>query len=176
MPTIHLIEGPVGAGKSTFATSLAQRQSGVHIALDEWFAALFSKDRPATHFVPWYIERKDRCAEVIWIAARRIAAAGTDVVLELGLIQRQSREAFYERAEASGLSLSVYVLDAQREVRRERVRRRNEEKGHTFSMVVPDHVFDIASDMWEPPDEDEIRMRAIHCVTTDETHCVDGDA
>jgi predicted kinase len=126
--------------------------------------------------VPWYLERKDRCTEVIWNAAQRIVAVGTDVVLELGLIQRQSREAFYKRSEASGLSLSVYVLDAPREVRRERVRRRNGEKGHTLSMVVPDHVFNIASDMWEAPDEDEIRMRAIRCISTDQTHCIGRDA
>jgi predicted kinase len=176
MPTIHLIEGPVGTGKSTFSASLAQRQPAVHLALDEWFVALFSKDRPQTDFVPWYLERKDRCSEVIWNAAQRIVAAGTDVVLELGLIQRQSREAFYKRSEASGLNLSVYVLDAPREVRRERVRRRNGEKGHTFSMVVPDHVFNIASDMWEPPDEDEIRTRAIRCISTDQTHRIGRDA
>ena len=45
MPTVHLIEGPVGAGKSTYASALARRTNGVHIALDEWFAALFSPDR-----------------------------------------------------------------------------------------------------------------------------------
>jgi predicted kinase len=110
MPTIHLIEGPVGAGKSTFSASLAQRQSAVHLALDEWFVALFSKDRPQTDFVPWYLERKDRCTEVIWNAAQRIVAAGTDVVLELGLVQRQSREAFYKRSEASGLNLTYTFL------------------------------------------------------------------
>ena len=167
MSTIHLIEGPVGAGKSTFAASLAHRLPGVHLALDEWFAALFSKDRPATDFMPWYMERKDRCSEVIWNATQRIAATGTDIVLELGLIHRRNRAAFYQRAEALGLSLNVYVLDAPRAVRLERVRRRNHEKGHTFSMVVPDHVFNIASDMWESPDEDEMRLHAIRCISTD---------
>lgn len=166
MPTIHMIEGPVGAGKSTFSAALARHLPAVHLALDEWFVALFSNDRPPTGFVPWYLERKDRCCEAIWHTARRVVATGTDVVLELGLIQRQGREAFYARSGRSGLNLQVYVLDAPREVRRARVMRRNEEKGDTFSMVVPEHIFDIASDMWEPPDEDEIRTRAIRCVST----------
>jgi hypothetical protein len=47
------------------------------------------------------------------------------------------------------------VLDAPIDVRRERVRRRNTEKGATFSMVVPDHVFEMASNLWEVPDEIE---------------------
>ncbi len=51
MPTVHLIEGPVGAGKSTFSADLAARTRGVHIALDAWFAKLFSPDRPVADFV-----------------------------------------------------------------------------------------------------------------------------
>jgi adenylate kinase family enzyme len=52
MPTIHIIEGPVGAGKSTYATALALRTQGIHIALDAWFATLFSPDRPDGDFIP----------------------------------------------------------------------------------------------------------------------------
>lgn len=51
MPKVYLIEGPVGAGKSTYSAALARQTQGVHIALDEWFAALFSADRPASDFV-----------------------------------------------------------------------------------------------------------------------------
>lgn len=144
MAVIHLIEGPVGSGKSTFAARLAARQGGVHLALDRWFATLFSPDRPESGFVPWYLERKDRCVDVIWSVARAFVETGKDAVLELGLIQRQERETVYRRAEDEGLELSVYVLDEPREVRRERVRQRNDARGDTFSMVVPDHVFDVA--------------------------------
>ena len=166
MPTIHLIEGPVGAGKSTFSTSLALRKGGVHIALDEWFATLFSKDRPDTDFFPWYIERKSRCLELIWQLTCKILTSGMDVVLELGLIQRESRQEFYNRILAEGFDFSVYVLNAPRDIRRERVQHRNVVKGPTFSMVVPDHVFDIASDMWEAPDECESTERAIQFIST----------
>ena len=155
MPKVHLIEGPVGAGKSTFAASLAPRVEGVHIALDAWFAHLFSPDRPEGNVVPWYLERKDRLLELIWDHSRRILASGTDVILELGLIQRQPRVEFCQRVRDDGFDLVLYVLDAPLEVRRERVRRRNAEKGSTFSMVVPDHIFEVASSMWEPPDDIE---------------------
>ena len=45
--------------------------------------------------------------------------------------------------------LTVYVLDAPRELRRERVQQRNHEKEKTFSMEVPLHIFELtsASDM-----------------------------
>jgi predicted kinase len=165
MPKVHLIEGPVGAGKSTYASTLVRRTSGIHVALDEWFAALFSPDRPASDFVPWYILRKERLLALIWSHARRILASGADVILELGLIQRQSRVAFGRQIQDEGFELVVHVLDAPLEVRRERVRRRNAEKGSTFAMVVPDHVFEMASKLWQAPDDVERSEYAIEFVS-----------
>ncbi|MFA6444643.1 MAG: AAA family ATPase [Sterolibacterium sp.] len=166
MAQIYLIEGPVGAGKSTFAASLATRVGGVHIALDEWFARLFSADRPSTEVMPWYIERKARLLEHIWNHAQALLARGITPVLELGLVQRRNREDLYERARDVRAELAVYLLTASREVRRERVMRRNVERGPTFSMVVPAAFFEMASDFWEEPDELEIADNRIERIST----------
>lgn len=166
MPQIYLIEGPVGAGKSTFAASLATRLGGAHIALDEWFTKLFSPDRPNTDLMPWYIERKARLLDHIWNHAQDLLACGIAPILELGLVQRQSREDFYQRAREAGVDLTVYLLLASRELRRDRVMRRNVEKGPTFSMVVPAPFFEMASDAWEEPDEVEIDENRIEVVST----------
>ena len=155
MPIVRIIEGPVGAGKSTFSGSLATRTGGVHIALDEWFAKLFSPDRPAGDFIPWYIARKERLLGLIWAHSKAILASGSDVILELGLIQRQLRMDFCRKVIGEGYSLVMYELDAPREVRRARVQLRNLNQGPTFSMVVPDQIFEMASNAWEPSDEFE---------------------
>ncbi len=167
MARIHLIEGPVGAGKSTLAAQLAKRYSAPRIILDDWMATLFSPDRPATGLVEWYTERKERCLEQIWKVTGGLLDAGGDAVLELGLIHRQSRQDFYERMESAGYEYTVYVLDAEREVRRERVRARNVNRGSTFSMEVPDQFFEMASNMWEPVDEIEAEGRDVHFISTD---------
>lgn len=161
MPTIHLIEGPVGAGKSTFAFRLSRERGAPRLILDDWMARLFQPDRPAEGLWPWYQARKDRCIEQIWELTEELLDLESDVVLELGLVQRTARRAFYERAEAASRDLRVYLLDAPREERRERVRRRNVDQGATFAMVVNDEVFEQASDAWEAPDEQEIAERAI---------------
>ncbi|WMW81843.1 AAA family ATPase [Undibacterium cyanobacteriorum] len=153
MATIHLIEGPVGAGKSTFSAALSSRTRGVHIALDEWFVRLYSPDRPEGDFLPWYITRKERLLDLIWLHSKAILAAGSDVILELGLIQQQQRLTFCRKMIGEGYFLKMYELDAPREIRRERIQHRNQHRGTTFSMFVPDHIFEIASDMWQPSDE-----------------------
>jgi predicted kinase len=162
MAHLHLIIGPVGAGKSTFALQLSREHRAVRLTLDDWMARLFGQEeRPAVGRLEWYIERRDRCLGLIWKLAKELIGVGTNVVLEIGLIQRREREEFYARVDEEGLGLTVYVLDAPRELRRERVQRRNQDKGETFSMEVPPYFFELASDMWEPPEEDECRERDV---------------
>jgi predicted kinase len=161
---LHLVIGPVGSGKSTFALQLSREHRAVRLILDDWIAQLFRADRPDTGLVPWYAERVQRCIEQIWKLAQSIIEVDIDVVLEIGLIQRRERERFYARVDAAGFPLTVYLLDAPRELRHARVERRNHEQGDTFSMVVPTEIFELASDMWEPPDEAELSQRSIRVV------------
>jgi hypothetical protein len=65
------------------------------------------------------------------------------------------------------VELKLNLLDAPRDVRRERVMRRNVEKGPTFSMVVPAPFFEMASDVWEEPDELEISANRIERFPTE---------
>ena len=164
MATIHLVEGPVGAGKSTFAARLSATHAAPRLILDEWMVTLFRPDRPDDGFMEWYADRKRRCIEQIWNTACDLVDTGTNVILELGLIRKQDREDFYARVDAVGYPLKVYVLDVPVEVRRQGVRRRNEAKRGTFKMEVSDEVFDLASSMWQPPDDAEAAQRNIEFI------------
>jgi predicted kinase len=159
---LHLIIGPVGAGKSTFGNKLSRGIGAVRLTLDEWMARLFGDDeRPAEGRVTWYMERTARCIEQIWSLTEQLMEIDVPVVLEIGLIQRSARQEFYARIDAAELDHSVYVVDADRDVRRQRVIQRNQEKGATFSMEVPPDFFELASDLWEPPDIDECSERDV---------------
>ena len=156
MTDIHFLLGPVGAGKSSYAHHLQERHGGVIFDLDDWMNALYGDDeRPDEGRMEWYLTRRDRVLARIWRTARQTLDAGASVILELGLIRRHDRDAFLPELLASGYSTTFYLLDAPREVRRERVLSRNLNQGRTFSMVVPPEVFEMASDFWEPPGDDE---------------------
>lgn len=164
MAKIHLIEGPVGAGKSTFATRLGDELAAPHLDLDEWMVTLFQADRPDSGFLAWYAERKRRCLTQIWNVAWSIVSSGSDTVLELGLVHRADRAAFYECADAADVDLDVYLLETPEATRRQRVRERNRQQGRTFKMEVSEEIFDLANRAWEAPDEAECRQRRIHVV------------
>ena len=166
MARVFLVEGPVGSGKSTFAVKLSQDHDALRFTLDDWMRTLFAPDRPDSEVIPWYLERKARCIEQIWKLTRDLLDAGHNAVLELGLIQTQARQDFYARVDAAGYALSVFVMDAPREIRRQRVMERNERKGATFSVEVPEAFFELASDMWQPPDDEESAERNIQWIAT----------
>lgn len=153
--TLHVLVGPVGAGKSTYAQQRIARSPAIHLDVDTCMVRLFRDDpRPADGVMAWYVERRERCRGLLWDIALSALRCGTDVFLEFGLLQRVEREAFYERVRAEDLALVVYVLDAPRSVRRERVANRNRSAGdHT--QIVPPEFFERASDAWEPPLEFE---------------------
>lgn len=161
METIHLVEGPVGAGKSTLAQQLMFEHHAPHLDLDEWMVNLFAEDRPETDFMQWYSRCKDRCLVQIANVADSILTSGSDVVLELGLVRALDRKVMYEKLELFERHIRVYLVDAPEEVRRQRVLARNAQQGHTFKMEVPDSIFDIANRSWEAPDDEEMLARNI---------------
>lgn len=155
MSTLHLLIGPVGAGKTTFARQRVATQRAVFLDVDTFMVRLFGKDpRPEVNVIEWYLERRDRCRELLWDLALDLLAAHTDVYLELGLVARTERESTYARARDEALRLLVYLIDSPRDVRRERVLARNRAAAE-HTQVVPLPFFERASDAWQPPTIEE---------------------
>jgi len=158
---LHLLVGPVGAGKSTYARQKAARAPALFLDLDTWMVRLFGADaRPPENVMAWYLERRERCRELLWDVALDVLRCGTDVFLEIGLLATAERETFYARVRDEGIRLAVYLVDAPRAVRRERITQRNLSAG-PFTQVVPLEFFERASDAWQPPSELERATWAI---------------
>ncbi|WP_409560458.1 AAA family ATPase [Hyphomicrobium sp. MC8b] len=153
--TLHLLIGPVGAGKTTYACQCVARSGGVFLDLDSSMVRLYGADtRPTNEVIDWYIEHRERCRGLLWDVSLSILAVGIDVLLEIGLVSAKERYAFYDKARAQDLPLRVHLLDAPRNERRERVARRNQYP-QPFTQIVPPALFEAASDAWEHPSEAE---------------------
>jgi predicted kinase len=155
MASVHLMFGPVGAGKTTHGKTLAGERGGVFFCLDEWMAALFMMDAPAPLTLEWALPRTERCEDRIWSVAEQLVAREVDVVLELGFFRRDQRDRARERARVTGGALEIHVLEVPREVRRERVRQRNR-GGANLTVEVDDAMFDWAEGYYEPLDDAEL--------------------
>lgn len=154
--TLHVIFGPSGAGKSTYAKDLARRSPAVHFAIDEWMARLFAADMPEPVEFEWMMERVERCEAQIWSTAAAAMAAGTSVVLDLGLMRRSDRARVAQIAEACDLPLQFHFVTAPQDVRRARVLDRNQVRGDTFSIEVTPDMFAFIEGVYEAPEADEL--------------------
>jgi predicted kinase len=154
--TLHVIFGPSGAGKTTYAHAFARREKAVAFILDDWMARLFAPDMPEPIEYEWMIERVGRCEAQIWSTAAGVLAAGAPVILDIGLMRRADRARVREIAEAAGLPLQFHFVTAAPEVRRARVADRNVVRGENFAIEVTPAHFDFIEGVYEPPEAEEL--------------------
>jgi predicted kinase len=154
--TLHVIFGPCGAGKTTYAHAFARRERAVAFILDDWMARLFGPDIPEPIEYEWMLERVARCEAQIWSAAAAVLATGTSVVLDIGLMRRADRDRVRQIAEGAELPLQWHFVDAPQAVRRARVAGRNTIKGESFAIEVTPALFDFIEGVYEPPEPAEL--------------------
>ena len=143
MPTVHLICGPTGAGKTTYAIALAERARAVRFSIDEWMATLFVADRPEPPAVAWATERIQRCERQIWAIAQQLIARNVDVVLDLGFARSDHRDRVRALVAQTRAESKLHYLDVSPATRRARVleNARDEvihDRGHTRFAAQPD--------------------------------------
>lgn len=154
--TLHVVFGPTGAGKSTYARDLARRLPAVYFSIDDWMAKLFAPDMPDPIEFDWMMERVERCETQIWSVAAGVMAIGGSVVLDLGLMRRSDRARVAEIARVCELPAQFHLVTAPRDVRKARVLSRNAVEGESFAIVVPPQMFDFMEGVYEAPDADEL--------------------
>lgn len=156
MPVVHLICGPIGAGKTTVAWRLAEQHRAVRFSLDEWVMELFGKEAPDPMRFEWWAERCERCRQRMWSVCEALLARDVDVILDFGLPSLEQREHWRALALQRGAGVHLHVVTADAAVRWQRVQVRNGRESVTFALVVTQSMFAGSELWWEPPRGDEL--------------------
>lgn len=155
MPTVHLITGPIGAGKTTRARRLASEQGALRFSLDEWVMQLFGTEAPDPMLFDWWSERCQRCRERIWSVCEDVLAQQLDVVLDFGFPHGEQRQEFRQRALQRGAVVHLHVVTGESALRWQRVQARNRDRAETFALVVTEAMFQGSEGEWQPPTAEE---------------------
>jgi predicted kinase len=155
-PTVHLIEGFVGSGKSTFAKKLERETGAVRYTPDEWMTKRHGSNPPEDKFREYEME----IYADIKSAAALDLAAGRDVILDFGFWSRTARDEIRAWVTAHGGVPKLYNVTAPEDIMRARVQKRTAEMP-PGALFIDDNAFDLFKTRYEPamPDEDFITIQ-----------------
>ena len=158
---IYLIVGNTGAGKTTYSRKLKKELSGIVFSIDTWNKILFLEDKKDSDGLDWFLERIDRAESVMETLILQLKEIEVPVILDLGLSIFEHREKFRAFAEENGMEARLHYLNVAKAIRKQRVVKRNTEKGATFEFEVSDADFEFMETWFEAPEGDELKHSII---------------
>jgi|SRR5579862_120466 len=147
MPTLFLICGLPGSGKTTLAKRLERERPALRLTPDEWMARIVGDGNDGV--------KRAAVEKVQWEIAQRVLSLGVDAILESGFWARSERDEFRAQAAALGADTKLYYLDVPLDELKRRLTLRN-------AVLPPDtfHVNVADLDSWasgfEPPTLEEL--------------------
>lgn len=149
-PTVHLLCGFIGAGKTTFARTLEERTGAVRITKDEWLIRLIGNDPT----IDGYADYDHKICGLSRDVAFQLVAKGIDVIIDEGLWEKEQRALLRKRTAEAGAEAVLYYLDTPIATIRERVARRNESLAKD-SFMITNAMLESYLPLWQPPTKDE---------------------
>ena len=149
-PIVYLICGFIGAGKTTFAKKLEEKNGAVRITKDEWSICLIGNDPTIDGYEEWDTKIIELSREV----AFQLAEKGIDVIIDEGFWAKEQRDELRRKIDAIGAKAVMYYVETPIETIRDRVVERNNNLTKD-SFKISREMLDNYLMYWQPPSEDE---------------------
>jgi predicted kinase len=148
-PTLYLICGLPGAGKTTLAKQIEVEQNALRLTPDDWLCRLFGNDRNVSDTY------HDTIEILLWETAERALQLGVNVVLDYGFWTKEERASFRKQAESIGARVKLISLEVPREELWRRLQHRNQNlPPNTY--VAEEWELDEWFAVFEPPISEEL--------------------
>lgn len=118
VPTLFLLLGLSGAGKTTLTQRLERGFSALRLTPDGWMTSLFGTGDLGDK--RWILESR-----LLWGVAARALTLGMNVILDDGCWARDGRDLFRSRTAELGVRFELHVLDVPLDVFWQRLEARN---------------------------------------------------
>jgi predicted kinase len=118
-PTLVIVSGLPGSGKTTLAHRIAAERPAVRFSPDDWLEAL--------GLSTWDAEMRDRIEQLQKAVTADVLRSGASAVIEWGTWDRRDRDALRDLAHSLGVKAELMVLDPPMEILYRRVVERGTE-------------------------------------------------
>ena len=165
---IHLVCGPIGAGKTTYSIEFAKEKNAVRFTEDEWLAKLFVPDapdgllsQPMQVVGEWATEKYLRCRGQIWLICQQLIVNNVSIVLDGASANKTQRDIIRKKAKDNDIGFQLHYIHADRDIRHNRVFSRNKEQGETYSLEVTPAMFEHTESYFERPVNEELNEAVV---------------
>lgn len=142
-PTLVIVSGLPGSGKTTLAMKLARDRPGVRLCPDDWITALGADI--------WDSDLRERVERLQRTLVADLLRSGTTAIIEWGTWARDERDALRQEGASLGARTELIVLDPPLEILWERVMKRGLE-----DPPMRREDLEGAYDFFQRPDDTEV--------------------
>lgn len=153
-PTVFLLVGLTGSGKTTYARQRLEPAGAVRLSVDELVHerhGRYGVDYPEHH----YVALEAPALEEVWRRLVELVGAGRDVVLDHGLWLRKDRDAWKTLVEQAGGRWRLLYFPVARHELVRRLQERNRRQDANALLVTPEALDDFYARFDAPEGEGE---------------------
>ena len=152
-PTVYLLCGLPGLGKSTISHKLQKQNNAVAYSSDEWIIKLFGQEFSSEEFQKYQAVARQKILE----AARTDLLQRKSIILDFGFWKQNDRTKYINWAKSLNAEPIIYFFNTDTETLIERLAKRKQ-KNKNKSLIVTKAMLHAFIHQFEPPTNKEAKI------------------